>query len=163
MLTAQGATFGHPSGAEPEHVQLIAPWQPDALEWERIESLDRDRPGQTYRAITGRRPRPGEVRIKTYHDVLTDYRNHPEAKSLAPDRRRSGWHSRWLLQRGPVIATRIHYIKESNELEDAEAGLLPDLADRQVEYEGPRGKTSGSGYGSVVRQDATNGENGRHR
>jgi hypothetical protein len=139
MLTAQGATFGHPSGAEPEHVQLIAPWQSNALEWDGIEWLVRDRPGQTYRAITGRGPAPGEVPIKTYRDVLTDYRNHPEAKSLAPDSVRAGWHSRGLLKRRRVIATRIHYIgKESNELEDAEAGLLPDLADRQVEYEDPR-------------------------
>ena len=139
MLTAHGATFGQPPSADPEQLQLIAPWEPDAREWKDIRWINRDQPAQQYRAVMGHRPRECEIQIKTYRDVLNDYRIHPEAKSLAPDGRRSGWHTRGLLNRRPVTATRLHYIgKESNELEEADAGILPETADRQVEYKDPR-------------------------
>ena len=42
MLTAHGATFGQPPGAEPEQLQLIAPWEPLAREWKNIQWIDRD-------------------------------------------------------------------------------------------------------------------------
>jgi hypothetical protein len=121
MLTAQVASFAHPAGVDPTHFQLIAPWTPNPDDWPKLEWINRDHPDERYTA----HPRdPDGPRLKTYRDVNADYRTHPEPKSLAPDGARCGWHTRGLLQRRPVTATRIVYIgKESNAIEDAAANL----------------------------------------
>lgn len=139
MLTAHTQAFAHPPDTDPEHFQLIAPYEPDPRQWAGLEWTNRDHPGPRYRTTTTGPPTEHAVRIKTYRDVLTDYRNHPEAKSLAPNREQSGWHTEGLLQRRPITATRTHYIgKESNQLEDTEAGLIHDQHERLAEYPHPR-------------------------
>jgi hypothetical protein len=140
MLTAYAPVMSHPQDADPERFQLIAPWSHDPRAWKQIEWINRDDPDQRYRVTTDLNEiGPGVARIKTYRDVLADYRVHPEPKSLAPDYARSGWHTRGLLLRRPVIATRIVYVgKESNELDDARAGLAHDETGRLTEYTNPR-------------------------
>jgi hypothetical protein len=77
----------------------------------------------------------GLARIKDFRESFADYRVRREAKALAPDGRRSGWHTRGLLQRRPVQATRlINLGKESNLLEESTASVIHNLDDVQNEY-----------------------------
>lgn len=56
-----------------------------------------------------------EVLVKTYRDVLGEYRTHPESKSLGPDGQPCNRATAGLLRRRPVKAAAIHHIgKESN-------------------------------------------------
>jgi hypothetical protein len=65
------------------------------------------------------------VRARTYRDILTTYLTNEEAKSLAPDGQPCQPDTQGLLRRRPVrIQTITHIGKESNRLEDRQAGLL---------------------------------------
>lgn len=62
-----------------------------------------------------------------YYGGRAECRIHPEPKSLAPNGKPAGWHGNGLLGRRPVTATRlVHVGKESNELEDKQAGVVHD-------------------------------------
>ena len=71
------------------------------------------------------------MRVKTYADVLREYEFHPEAKCADADGNPCGKQTVGLLQRRTIRISEIRYIgKESNFLEDVEAGMLhsPHLA-----------------------------------
>jgi hypothetical protein len=75
------------------------------------------------------------VRVKTYRDVLDDYRTHVEAKSLAPDGGLCRRTTVGLLQRRPVTAESVRHVgKEPNKLEEVEAGLVHDPDEVYTEY-----------------------------
>ena len=78
----------------------------------------------------------GVAKVNSYSDVLSEYRVHPEPKSLSPDGKPAGWHADGLLARRPVTASRriIHIGKESNELEDIQAGTVHDPDEVLNEY-----------------------------
>jgi len=77
--------------------------------------------------------------VKTYADVIAEYRVHPESKSLRPDGHPCSQRSLGLLLRRPVIAKAVRYIgKESNKLDDREAGLIDDTGEVVTEYRYPR-------------------------
>ena len=127
MLAAHLSQFGLPREADPTAFQLIAPFEDDRSKWGSIRWINRDSPTELYEARTKGPPEPGVPRISAFHDVLSEYRVHPEAKSLAPDGGRSAWHSQGVLRRRPIVADRVIYIgKESNEFEDGGAGLVHD-------------------------------------
>jgi hypothetical protein len=70
---------------------------------------------------------PGVIYVKTYRDVLKEYRAHAETKSLAPDGTLCVGASMGLLQRRPVTRLYGAYVgKESNRLEEVDAGLIHD-------------------------------------
>ena len=72
---------------------------------------------------------PGEVFVKTYRDVLADYRTHPEAKSLGPDGQPCHRQTVGLLSRRHVtpIPPLRHRGKEGNRIDEREAGVAdPD-------------------------------------
>jgi hypothetical protein len=65
------------------------------------------------------------VRVKTYGDVLREYEFHPEAKCANADGNPCGKQTVGLLKRRNTHVSEIRYIgKESNFLEDVEAGML---------------------------------------
>lgn len=139
VLSANVATNGHPPGADPKRFHLIAPYTKDSRQWLKMRWTELHS-GSTYSITTGP---PGEggqsVRAKSYADVLDDYGTHPEYKSLGPDGRPAGRAARGLLSRRPVTVGSVHYIgKESNRLEDVEAGLVHDEADVVTEYRDPK-------------------------
>ncbi len=138
LLTAFVAAFGHPADSDPEGFHLIAPWNPDARQWLKIAWTDRSS-GRRYVITTAGTGGEGAVRVKTYGDVLAEYRVHPEPKSLGPDGEPCGRATRGLLRRRPVKAVHITYIgKESNKLEDVEAGVVHDSDEVLTEYADPR-------------------------
>jgi hypothetical protein len=67
--------------------------------------------------------------------VLDQYRNHTESKSLAPDGGPCRSATVGLLRRRPVTAQWVMHVgKESNRLEEVEAGLVHDPEEVYTEY-----------------------------
>jgi hypothetical protein len=135
MLAAQVADLGHPKGADPEHFQLIAPFNSDARQWLKMRWTDRYS-GRSYRVtLSGHSNLEGEARLKTYGDVVRAYRFHPEFKSDAPEGGPCTRATVGLLARAHVEAISLVYIgKESNKLDEVEDGIIHDLGEVQNEY-----------------------------
>jgi hypothetical protein len=124
MLLAHVAAGGYPAGVDATRFQLVSPYEPDARQWRKRRWLELYS-GRSYFISTGSVSAPDTVRVKTYRDVVAEYRFHPEAKSCGPDGTPCSRQTVGLLQRRPVVATRVAYIgKESNRLEEVEAGLV---------------------------------------
>jgi hypothetical protein len=74
---------GCPVGADPNAFTLIAPFTSDPSQWYGLRYTNLH-DGETYQL-----GKPGsrlsyQAEARTYGDVVTEYRWHPEAKSLAP-------------------------------------------------------------------------------
>jgi hypothetical protein len=81
----------------------------------------------------------GGARVKTYEEVLREYEFHSGAKSADAEGRPSGKQSVGLLRRRHVWVERIIYIgKESNRLEEIEAGVIHSPESVYTEYPDPR-------------------------
>ncbi|MGA2760337.1 MAG: hypothetical protein ABSF08_08475, partial [Candidatus Cybelea sp.] len=139
ILSSHVAPFGHPVGADPEHFHLIAPYESDPRKWAKLPWIDQYS-GKQY-GISASLPSATRrlARVKSYGDVLEEYEFHPEAKcadaSGAPcDKQTVG-----LLQRRHVtIEWPPRFIgKESNKLEEAAEGRVPDAGDVYTEYPDP--------------------------
>jgi hypothetical protein len=131
--------FGHPTGADPEHFHLIAPYESDPRRWLKMKWIDQYS-GKQYSITTdGNHGTRTAARVKTYDEVAREYEYHPESKCAdgfgnACDRQTVG-----LLQRRHVHIGYIKYIsKESNHLEDVEAGLIHSEQSVYTEYPDPR-------------------------
>jgi hypothetical protein len=134
------APFGLPAGIDPEHFHLIAPYEADPRKWSTLQWIDRYS-GISYTITTsnvatlyGNRT----VRIRTYREVLDEYRTHPEAKSLDPTGKVCDRQSIGFLRRRPVTRSSRSYVgKESNQLEEVEAGLVHDPDEVYTAYVDP--------------------------
>lgn len=79
------------------------------------------------------------ARVKTYGEVLREYEQHPESKCADSDGRRCERGTLGLLQPRRVQIDSVTYIgKESNRLEEVEAGLIHAAADVYTVYGDPR-------------------------
>jgi hypothetical protein len=139
LLSCHVSPLGHPIGADPEHFHLIAPYESDPQCWTTKEWIDQYT-GKTYR-ITTTEPHGNRhtARVKTYGDVLIEYEFHAETKNADSDRNPSGKQSMGLLQRRHIQIEQVKYIgKESNVIEDVEAGLAHSEADVYTYYPDPR-------------------------
>src|SRR5579864_268575 len=131
--------FGLPEDADPKRFHLVAPWNPDSRQWLKIAWIDRHSGRKVHITISGHTGREGVARVKTYADGLTEYRVHPEPKSLGPDGQPCNRKTMGLLSRRPVTAGHLTYIgKESNKLDDREAYLIHDPDEVVNEYSDPR-------------------------
>jgi len=80
-----------------------------------------------------------DARVKTYSDVVRDYVFHPESKCVDLDGKPSCKQTIGLLQRRHAQIGHIKYIgKESNSLEEVEAGPIPSPENVYTEYPDPR-------------------------
>jgi hypothetical protein len=96
---------GYPEGTTRGEFTLVAPFTSDASRWYDLDWINLyDEDGKTYRLARPGHRLPSEAEAKTYSDVVSQYRWHPEAKSLAPDGRPCSEQSAGLLQRVPVFA-----------------------------------------------------------
>jgi hypothetical protein len=137
MLSTQVALLGHPPGVDAARFHLVAPYNPDPRQWLKLRWIDRYS-GKSYQVTTGDAQGEGVARIKTYGDVVLEYRFHREHKSLAPDGGPCTRITSGLLPRRPVEAFRIVYVgKESNRLEDVQNGLIEDEDEVMTEYRDP--------------------------
>lgn len=140
ILAAHRASGFRPADGEPSHGLLIAPYETDARKWLKMRWIDRDS-GLQCRITTTDYETVSEAtaRVKSYADVLIEYRYHPESKSLAPDGQKNAKQARGVLRRRPVHAASLAYIgKESNKLEEVDAGMVRAWDEVRNEYHDPR-------------------------
>jgi len=139
LVTCHVRAFGHPSGTDPEHFHLIAPYESDPTRWLKLDWIDQYS-GKTYRMTTaGHHGSRSTARVKTYGDVLSEYEYHSESKCAGADGKPCGKQTLGLLQRRHVQVEQIKYIgKESNSLEDVESGLIHSAQNVYTEYPDPR-------------------------
>ncbi len=96
---------GCPLGTTPDAFTLLAPFTSDASRWYELEWVNLyEDGGNTYRLARPGHRLPSEAEAKTYGDIVSQYRWHPEAKSLAPNGRPCAENTAGLLQRMPVLA-----------------------------------------------------------
>jgi hypothetical protein len=137
LLSAHVAPFGLPQGADPTRFHLIAPFHLDPERWEVLPWVD-VHSGEHHRVTTDHEQGADRVVLRTYRDVVASYAVHTETKSLGPDGRPCRRGTVGLLGHRSVVAARFAYIgKESNRLEDVEAGTVHRLSDVLSEYHDP--------------------------
>lgn len=108
-------------------LKAIDPGKPDPRLWLKMAWTDRHSRSTFHITTSGFTGSEGVARVKTIADVLADYRVHPESKSLGPDDQPCGRATIGLLHRRPVTGINIEYVgKESNRLEEVQAGLVHD-------------------------------------
>ena len=131
--------FGHPPGEDPERFHLIAPYQSDPRQWTKMDWIDQYS-GKTYKITTvGHHGDRYTGRVKTCGDVLTEYEYHPESKCADASGNPCQKQTIGLLQRRHIRIDQIKYIgKESNSLDEVEAGLIHSASSVYTEYIDPR-------------------------
>jgi hypothetical protein len=139
LQTCQMIPFGHPDGVDPEKCHLISTYDPDPRKWLEKEWVDQYT-GKRFRITTrGHFGSRNIARVKTYGDVVTEYEFHPESKCADAlgnpcDRQTVG-----LLQRRHIKIDQIKCIgKESNSLENVEAGMVHSEQNVYTEYADPK-------------------------
>jgi hypothetical protein len=139
VLTCQVKQLGHPTGVEPERFHLIAPYDGEPARWAKADWIDQYT-GNLYRITTdGHHGARETARVKTYGEILREYEFHPEAKCADADGDTCERQTVGLLQRRHVQIEGIRYIgKESNALEDVEAGLIHSTGSVYTEYCDPQ-------------------------
>ncbi len=145
MLVAHVAKLGHPPGSDPERFLLVAPYEPNPRKWRGLNWRNAYDPARRYRIMTLRGDRhdgeriamrvDDQVIVKTYRDVLDEYRTHPEDVSLGPNLLLCDQQTVGLLSRRPVKVAAIHQLgKEGNQIEEVASGLVTSLDDVLNEY-----------------------------
>ena len=149
LLTATIADLGRPVGVGPGPFQLIAPDGVDALTqpWTDLHS------GNIYRvSATAEFGGRGIARIQTHGDVLERYRVHPESGTVGPHDRPSTGETVGLLSREPRTVCRVLYVgKESNRLEEVQAGMVDDANQVFTVYNDPKDDSVWRAVVSVLR------------
>jgi hypothetical protein len=131
--------LGHPIRTDPERFHLVAPYESDPKKWLKADWFDQYS-GKRYRITTaGHHGTRDTARVKTYSDVLREYEFHPEAKCADSSGNPCSKQSIGLLERRQVQIGLVKYIgKESNSLEDVEAGVVHSAQSIYTEYSDPR-------------------------
>jgi hypothetical protein len=135
LLTCQVQQLGHPVDADPERFHLITQYELDPKKWLKRDWIDQYS-GKLYRITTsGQHGSRRSARVKTYGEVLLEYEFHPESKCADSDGNPCGKQTIGLLQRRYVRVDQVKYIgKESNSLEEVEAGLIHSADAAYTEY-----------------------------
>jgi hypothetical protein len=139
LQTCQVSPFGHPTGFDPEKFHLVTPYDPDPRKWLGKNWIDQYT-GKRFRITTrGHHGSRDIARVKTYGDVVTEYEFHPESKCADAFGRPCDRQTIGLLGRRHVKIDRIKCIgKESNSLEDVDAGLVHSEKTAYTEYIDPK-------------------------
>ena len=142
LLVATVDPFGYPPDVDPTRFLLIAPYTNNPDQWTQTEWRNRYDPDAPNYRITTDKTAPPEPRlavVRSYGDVLHDYRMHPEHKFLGPDHQPCQRATRGVLHRRPVhLLTPPTLIgKEANNLDDVTAGLVTTLDQVLTDYTNP--------------------------
>jgi hypothetical protein len=135
LMTCHVKPFGHPPSADPAHFHLIAPYETDSREWLKKTWIDQYS-GNDYRiTTTGHHGDRHTARVKTYGEALREYEVHPESKCADSNDKPCSKQTVGLLQRRHVRIDEIKYVgKESNSLEEVDAGLIHSPENVYTEY-----------------------------
>jgi hypothetical protein len=124
---------GYPIDAEGDFA-LIAPFTPNSSSWYGLKYVN-VHDGKLYRLGRPGKRLPHEVEPKTCGDVVSRYRWHPEAKSLAPDGSPCGPRTVGLLKRTPVTAEMpFRYIGKETDRRWEQGEDISILDPKLVEY-----------------------------
>ena len=139
LATCHVKPFGHPPGVDPERFHLIAPYEADSRQWLKNTWIDQYS-GKDYKITTiGHHGDRHTARVKTYGDVLREYAIHQESKCADASGKSCGKRTVGLLQRRHVRIDEIKYVgKESNSLEEVDAGLIHSPENVYTIYADPR-------------------------
>ncbi len=135
LLSCHVRAFGHPIGADPEHFHLIAPYNNNPTQWLKMNWIDQYS-GKAYRiTAAGDHGTRLAARVKTYGEVLREYEFHPESKCADADGNTCWKQTVGLLQRRHIYIDQIKFIgKESNHLQEVDAGLIHSSQQIYTEY-----------------------------
>ena len=138
LLTCHVNAFGHPVGVQPERFHLIAPFELDPKKWLRMDWIDQYS-CEAFRVTT--EPNCNDRRtawIKTFGDVVAEYAHHPESKCADENGETADQRTLGLLFRRHVrIAEIVPIGKESNNLEEVDAGLVHSAEGIYTDYADP--------------------------
>jgi len=130
--------FGFPPDVDPEKFHLVAPYVLDPDCWGDLPWIDQYSGTQYEITTEGFHGSRGVARAKTYGEVLREYEFHPGSKSADAKGKPSGKQTFGLLHRRHLRVERIIYIgKESNRLEEIEAGVIHSPESVYTEYPDP--------------------------
>jgi hypothetical protein len=138
LLSCHVKPFGYPPDVDPEKFHLVAPYVPDPECWVDLPWIDQYSGNQYEITTEGFHGSRGVARVKTYGEVLREYESHLGAKSADAKGKPSGKQTVGVLHRRHVRVERIIYIgKESNRLEEIEAGVIHSPESVYTEYPDP--------------------------
>lgn len=139
LLSCHVKPFGYPPEVDPKRFHLVAPYILDPECWADLPWIDLYS-GRQYEITTnGFHGTRGVARVKTYGEVLREYEFHLGAKSADVKGKPSGKRTLGLLCRRHVRVERIICIgRESNQLEEIEAGVIHSPESVYTEYPDPR-------------------------
>jgi hypothetical protein len=139
LSTCHVRAFGHPYGSVPEHFQLVAPYERDSRQWLTMQWIDRYSTKAYRVTTTGPHGDRHTARVKTYGEVIEEYAYHPETKCGDATGQSAGRQTVGLLRRRHVRIDSITAIgKESNSLEEVQAGIVHDEQNVYTVYSDPR-------------------------
>jgi hypothetical protein len=139
LISCHVKPFGHPIGVNPERFHLISPYDKDPNNWLQKEWID-EYTGKTYRIRTwGHSGDRNTARVKTYGEVIEEYEFHAESKCADTNGNTCDKQTIGLLRRRHVRINELKFIgKESNSLENVEAGLEHSEQNVYTEYVDPK-------------------------
>jgi hypothetical protein len=116
--------------------RLVSPYERDPNRWIRLTWYEVNT-GERYRITTHATGSEGVVRVRSYREILADYRTHEESKSLGPDGLPCKRRTRGLLARRRVTmdGQPFHVGKESNSIEARMRGEVSREDDYLNRYE----------------------------
>ena len=124
---------GHPIGCDPNAFTLVAPYSDDMAAWyDRAYMNIHD--GEIYRLGRPDRRLPSEAEPMTLLDVISQYRWHPEAKSLAPDGTPCAGRTHGLLLRAPITLGSFGYIGKETDRRWEQGEDISILNTKPVQY-----------------------------
>jgi hypothetical protein len=139
LLACHVRPLGHPRGVNPERFHLIAPYETDSRKWVANTWIDQYSAKEFRITTVGPYGGSDTARVKTYGDVLVEYEYHPESKCADADGNTCSKQTIGLLQRRHVRIDQMKYIgKESNSLEEVDAGLIHSEQNVYTEFPDPR-------------------------
>ena len=156
-MTCHVKQFGHPPDVDPEKFHLVAPYEPDPecgvdLPW--IDQHSRTHYEITTEGFQGSR---GIARVKTFGEIFREYEFHLGAKSADEKGKPSGKPTVGLLRRRHVRVERIVYIgRESNRLEEIEAGVIHSPESVYTEYPDPPRRVANTDSAHLAKNPGSN-------
>jgi hypothetical protein len=131
--------LGHPPGVDPTRFHLISPYESNPREWVRQKWIDQYS-GKLFRISSSEHYSSRQTAsVKTFGDVISEYGFHAESKCSDAQGIVCGKDTRGLLQRRHVQIDQIRFIgKESNILDEVDAGMIHSAQDVYTEFVDPR-------------------------
>jgi hypothetical protein len=135
------AKGGYPTGVNPKHFTLVAPFESDQKQWLNLRCINIAKPDDrtVYKLSTSfTSPEYGKrAVVEVLEDLLYRYPQHPESKSVGSDGTPSNSTTCGLLRRAHIIAGRHRRIGKESDRRWEEGAELDSLSYVPIEFEPP--------------------------